>query len=85
VAPGASRSEIVGRHGNGWKVRIAATPERGRANEALIDFLAATLGVTRERIQLIAGRSGRRKVVEVDGIGAEEVGRRLNAAARQQG
>jgi uncharacterized protein len=85
VAPGASRSEIVGRHGNGWKVRIAATPERGRANEALIDFLAATLGVTRERIQLIAGRSGRRKVVEVDGIGAEEVGRRLDAAARQQG
>jgi uncharacterized protein len=85
VAPGASRSEIVGRHGNGWKVRIAATPEQGRANEALIDFLAATLGVTRERIQLIAGRSGRRKVVEVDGIGAEEVGRRLNAAARQQG
>jgi uncharacterized protein len=85
VAPGASRSEIAGRHGNGWKVRIAATPERGRANEALIDFLAATLGVTRERIQLIAGRSGRRKVVEVDGIGAEEVGRRLNAAARQQG
>ena len=83
MSPGASRSEIVGRHGNGWKVRIAAAPERGRANEALIGFLAATLGVTRERIQLIAGRTGRRKVIEVDGIGAEEVGRRLDAAARR--
>ena len=38
VSPGARRTEVVGRHGGGWRVRVAAPPERGRANEALIEF-----------------------------------------------
>lgn len=82
VAPGAGRSELVGRHGEGWKARVAATPERGRANAALEDFLARALGVPREAVRIVAGASSRTKVVEVAGLDVGEVERRLDAASR---
>jgi uncharacterized protein YggU (UPF0235/DUF167 family) len=82
VAPGARRSELTGRHGDGWKVRVAAVPERSRANEAVVNLLAEALRLPRERISVVAGRRGRRKVVEVEGRQPEEVARRLEAAAR---
>jgi uncharacterized protein YggU (UPF0235/DUF167 family) len=47
VSPGASRSELVGRHGDGWRARVAVPPERGRANEALRELLAEALDVAR--------------------------------------
>jgi uncharacterized protein (TIGR00251 family) len=84
VSPGAARTELVGRHGDGWKARIAAPPDRGRANEALVELLAETLGLARDRIQLSTGHTSRRKVIviEVEGLDAEEIGRRLEAPAR---
>jgi uncharacterized protein (TIGR00251 family) len=82
VSPGAARSKIVGRHGEGWKVRVAAAPDRGRANEALVELVADALGVGRERVRITAGHTSRRKLVEVDGLDAEELGRRLDVAAR---
>ena len=70
----------MGRHGSGWKARIAAPPERGKANRALEELLAAALGVRRDRVAVVAGQTARRKVVEVEGLEAPEVGRRLEAA-----
>jgi uncharacterized protein len=81
VSPGAARSELVGRHGTGWRVRIAAPPERGRANRALVDLLAATLRVRRDQVAVVAGYAGRRKVVEIEGLDADELDRRLDAAS----
>jgi uncharacterized protein len=83
VTPGGGRSEVLGRHGDGWKVRVAAAPERGRANAALIVLLADALGVSRDAVRVISGQSARRKVVEIDGLSEEETGRRLGAAARR--
>jgi uncharacterized protein (TIGR00251 family) len=80
VSPGARRSELVGRHGEGWKARVAAPPERGRANAALVELLAEALGVPRERVTVVAGHSSRRKVVEVEGLEAPEIVRRLQAS-----
>ena len=77
VSPGASRSELAGRHGDGWKVRVAAPPERGRANKALVDLLAEALDLPRSRLVVVAGRSARRKVVEVAGLDLDEIARRL--------
>ena len=77
VSPGATRTELVGRHGDGWRARVAAPPERGRANEALVALLAAVLAVPVSSVQVVAGRSGRVKVVEVAGLGTVEVERRL--------
>jgi uncharacterized protein len=77
VSPGAARTELVGRHGGGWRARVAAPPEGGRANRALVELVADLAGVGRERVTVVAGAGSRRKVVEVDGLGADELDRRL--------
>jgi len=79
VSPGARRTELAGRYGEGWKARVAAAPERGRANAALIDLLARQLGVPTDQVSLVAGRSSRRKVLEVEGLDAGQVDARLQA------
>jgi uncharacterized protein YggU (UPF0235/DUF167 family) len=81
VAPGAGRSGVVGRYGPGWKVRVAATPERGKANAALIELLADALSVPRESVKLIGGHAGRDKVVALAGVTEEDVGRKLDRVA----
>jgi uncharacterized protein YggU (UPF0235/DUF167 family) len=78
VSPGARRTELVGRQGDAWKVRVAAAPERGRANDALCVLLAKLLGVTVASVRVVGGASARRKVVEVDGLDAAELDRRLS-------
>jgi uncharacterized protein (TIGR00251 family) len=81
VSPGARTTEFVGRHGDGWKVRVAEPPERGRANEALLDLLAERLDVAPAELTVVAGRSGRDKIVELRGVEAEEAARRLGGIA----
>jgi hypothetical protein len=65
IQPGAKKSEVVGVHGDALKIRLAAPPVDGRANEALIAFLAQRLGLPRSALTLKSGQSGRRKRVEV--------------------
>jgi uncharacterized protein len=80
VSTGARRSEVVGRHGDGWKVRVAAPPEGGRANEAVLDLLAERLDVPRRSLSIVSGRTAREKVVLMEGIDAAEGERRLERA-----
>jgi uncharacterized protein (TIGR00251 family) len=82
VSPNASRSGIVGRHGAGWKVRVAAPAERGRANDALVALFAGALGVREPDVKVVSGTSGRDKIVEVSGLSAGEVDARLAFAER---
>jgi uncharacterized protein len=77
VSPGAARSELVGRHGDGWRARVAAPPERGRANDALCSLLARLLQVPRGSVRVVGGQTGRRKVVEIDDLDSAEIERRL--------
>jgi uncharacterized protein len=68
VIPRSARSEIVGELADGTlKVRIAATPERGRANEELIALLAAKFGVGRDAVEIVSGRSAGLKLVRIKG------------------
>jgi hypothetical protein len=82
VQPGAKRSEIAGLAGDAVKVRIAAPPVDGKANGALLDFLAASLGVRKSAMTLARGAACRQKVVRVDGLAAAEVAARLSRASR---
>jgi uncharacterized protein len=63
-------------------VRVAEAPDRGRANEAVLDLLAATLSVPRRDVTLVAGHGARDKIVQLDGIGEDETRRRLEEGAR---
>ena len=81
VNPGASRAEIVGRHGDAWKVRVTAPPDRGRANEAVVALLADTLAVDRSDVTLVSGHASRDKIVEIGGLAADETERRMTKGA----
>ncbi len=80
VSPGAHRTEIVGRQGDAWKVRVTEAAERGRANEALVRVLADRLGIARGDVALVSGLGARDKVVELRTIDADEAARRLERA-----
>lgn len=75
VQPRASRTEVAGTHQGALKVRLQAPPVEGAANEALVDFLADSLGVPRRMVEIVSGASSRTKVVEVAGIDAGAVNR----------
>lgn len=79
VQPGAKRSEVVGEHGGALKIRVASPPVDGRANEALIAFLAERLGVAKASFKLLAGDSSRKKRIAVSGVAAGAVLRGLAA------
>jgi uncharacterized protein (TIGR00251 family) len=80
VSPGASRSEVVGRHGDGWKVRVGAPAESGKANDALVELLAGRLELSRDRIEIAAGRGSRDKTIVVHGLSEADVEARLTPA-----
>lgn len=81
VIPGAPHPGIVGRHGDAWKVRVAAAAEAGKANDAVLELLAHALDVPRRDLELTSGRASRDKVVALEGLTREAVDRRLEAAA----
>ncbi|MGH2898508.1 MAG: DUF167 domain-containing protein [Solirubrobacteraceae bacterium] len=81
VAPGAARSAVVGRHGEGWKLRVDAAPEQGRANEAVVRLLAQTLAVTARDVAIVSGHGTRDKIVTVTGLAPAEIERRLTLAS----
>ena len=80
VSPGARRSELVGRHGDGWKVRVTAPPENGRANDAMLDLLAKRLELPRGSVSIVSGHTAREKIVRLEGIDRAESERRLEGA-----
>ena len=77
VQPRASVTELAGRHGGALKVRVAAPPVGGAANEVLVRFLAEQLGVPRSAVRVESGSAGRAKVIAVAGIHPETARRRL--------
>jgi uncharacterized protein (TIGR00251 family) len=81
VAPGARRSHVAGRLGDAWKVRVAAPPERGKANDEVVALLASALGIPRREIRIVAGRGTRDKLVELSGISAADAERLLSSTA----
>jgi len=77
VSPRARSDTIVGRHGDGWKVRVTAPPEGGKANDAVLRLLAERLDLPGGSVTLVSGPTGRDKIVELAGIDAAEAERRL--------
>lgn len=71
VQPGAKRTELAGLHGEALKVRLAAPPIEGRANEALLRFIADIFGVPLRQVELKQGGQSRHKVVAISGSKVE--------------
>jgi uncharacterized protein (TIGR00251 family) len=67
VQPGAKRTDVAGLHGEALKIRLAAPPIEGRANEALLKFIAESFGVPLRQVELKQGGQSRHKVVAITG------------------
>ena len=68
IQPGARKTEFAGLHGDALKIRLAAPPVDGKANEALLKFIADKLGMAKTGVILKSGSTSRRKVLEVKGV-----------------
>lgn len=77
VQPRASRTRVVGEHGERLKLQIAAPPVDGEANAAVIEFLADLFEVAKRDVELVAGSTGKRKTVLVRGVDAAQAASRL--------
>ena len=73
IQPGAKKTEFAGLHGDALKIRLAAPPVDGKANAALIKFVADELRLPKSAVNLKSGQTSRRKVLEVVGATAEAV------------
>jgi uncharacterized protein (TIGR00251 family) len=71
IQPAAKKTEVAGVHGDALKVRLAAPPVDGKANAALIAFVADRLGLAKSAVSLKSGQTSRRKVIEVTGAPAD--------------
>lgn len=80
VVPGARKDEIAGMLGERLKVRVAAPPEDGKANEAVCRVIASALGLRARQVTIESGRTNPEKCVRIDGLAADEVRARLGLA-----
>ena len=77
IQPGAKKTEVAGEHGDALKIRLAAPPVDGKANTALIAFVADRLGLAKSAVSLKSGQTSRRKVLEVTAAPADKAERLL--------
>jgi uncharacterized protein (TIGR00251 family) len=77
VVPGASKNEIIGWIGEELKIRVAAPPEAGKANQRVCELLASALGVGKGAVTLVTGALAKRKIVAISGLDLDVVRRRL--------
>jgi uncharacterized protein len=73
VQPRAKKNAITGVMGDALKLSLTAPPVEGRANEAVIEFFAKLLNVSRSSVTIAAGESSRNKVIRVEGISADSL------------
>jgi hypothetical protein len=78
IQPGAKQTEVAGLHGDALKIRLAAPPVDGKANTALIGFVAEKLGLAKSAVSLKSGQTSRRKVLEVLNAPADAAQRLLS-------
>jgi len=84
VIPRASRNEIVGIQGEALKVRLTTPPVEGRANRALVTFLAEALDLRPGQVRVVSGHTGREKVVAVAGMEARALAQRIGALLKAE-
>ena len=73
VSPGSSRSKVSGLHGGGIKVAVRAPPQKGRANEEVIEVLAEFFGVPERNVSVVSGHTSKTKRVRLIGLTAQQI------------
>jgi hypothetical protein len=80
VHAGARKNEFAGKYGDSggaWKLRVAAPPVDGKANEAIIRFLAKLAGIPTSSVRIVSGFTGTTKLIELSGVDQDELQRAI--------
>jgi uncharacterized protein YggU (UPF0235/DUF167 family) len=77
VRAGARKTEFAGTYGDGWKLHVSAPPVDGKANQAIVRYLAGLAGVPAAAVRIVSGFTGSTKIVELDGIDSEHLHRAI--------
>lgn len=79
VVPRSSKTALAGVLGDMLKIKIAAPPEKGKANEALVEFLAQTLGIKKNTVKITAGHTSPVKTIQITGVSPQIIWQKLNS------
>ena len=77
VLPGSQRNEVAGKINGVWRIKIAAPPEKGKANKELIEFLSQRLSLRKDCIQIVKGHTSHNKLVSIQGLSLELIEKKL--------
>ena len=77
VRAGARSTEFAGQQGDGWKLQVSAPPVDGKANQAILRFLAKLAGIPTAAVRIVSGITSSTKIVELDGVGPEQLHRAI--------
>jgi uncharacterized protein (TIGR00251 family) len=83
VQPNTGRNQVVGFINDVWKVKIAAPPDKGKANKELIEFLSDILGLRKDNITILKGETSHNKIIAITGFNLEEVTKTLAAICQK--
>lgn len=72
VQPRAAKNQLAGEYEDAVKVRLTAPPVDGEANQACIEFFAKLFGVAKSQVKLVAGHTGRSKIIKVLGVTGQQ-------------
>ncbi len=73
ITPGSSRTRALGPHGDCLKIAVSAPPEKGKANQALIEYLSKITEVPRQKISVVSGQTSPRKILILTGASSDKV------------
>ncbi len=79
VIPRSSRTEILGKEKDVYRVKITAPPVEGKANKGLIKLLSERLGVPRENVEIVSGKTSKLKMIRIRGLTAGDIAQALEA------
>ena len=82
--PGARRNAIIGEQAGALKVAVTAPPDKGRANDAIVEVLSEAFGLKRSQVKLISGATNRQKKFLIQGVGAERLRNMIAARSSER-
>jgi uncharacterized protein (TIGR00251 family) len=82
--PGARRNAIVGEQAGALKVAVTAPPDKGRANDAIVEALAESFGLKRSQVELLSGATNRQKKFLIHGMSGERLRSLIDALAQSE-
>ena len=73
LLPRSSKNQIIGKEGDLFKVKVTSPPVEGKANKALVQLLAKNLGISKGRVEIIAGKNSRLKTLRIHGLSEKNI------------